>query len=137
MLVLPPDAAARKQILEIHSRMRNVPIDPMGLNFEQIAVETYMWTGAELQKLVISSAYKALEADAKYVTLEHFEQAMEDIEVNEKERKATIEKMIQDMLRTEASVSRAFLKKEMDAFQKAEGGKADRTLSFVDSLKDD
>ena len=29
MLVLPPDSAAREQILDIHCRMKNIPLDPM------------------------------------------------------------------------------------------------------------
>jgi transitional endoplasmic reticulum ATPase len=117
-LVLPPDFEARKEILEIHtSKIRKVPIKDVDLAF--VAKETFMWTGAELEKLVLDAARLAMENNSKYVTIDHFKEAMKGIEVNVNERQQSIQKMIATMRKLE-NVNRIFLQEAVKEFTKAE-----------------
>jgi ATP-dependent 26S proteasome regulatory subunit len=117
-LVLPPDLEARKEILEIHtSKIRKVPIKDVDLAF--VAKETFMWTGAELEKLVLDAARLAMENNSKYVTIDHFKEAMKGIEVNVNERQQSIQKMIATMRKLE-NVNRIFLQEAVKEFTKAE-----------------
>jgi len=53
--VLLPDIKARFEILKVHtSIIRKVPLNNVDLN--EVAKKTYMWTGAELEKLVVEAS---------------------------------------------------------------------------------
>ncbi|MCS7124585.1 MAG: ATP-binding protein [Candidatus Bathyarchaeota archaeon] len=117
-LVLPPDFEARKEILEVHtSKVRKVPIKDVDL--AEIARQTFMWTGAELEKLVLDAARLAMESDSKYVSQDHFMEAMKGVEVNVAERKESIQRMIATMRKLE-NVNRTFLQEAVKEFTKAE-----------------
>jgi len=117
-LVLPPDFEARKEILEVHtSKIRKVPIKDVDLS--EVARQTFMWTGAELEKLVLDAARLAMESDSEYVTMEHFMEAMKGVEVNVAERKENIQRMISTMRKLE-NVNRTFLQEAIKEFTRAE-----------------
>jgi len=130
-LVLPPDVAARKEILELHcKKVRQIPIQAK-LDFQQLADATFMWTGAELEKLSLDASRLAMEEDAKKVTQHHFVEAMERVEVNVKQRGETIGKMV-DTMRKMENVSKAFLDESLKEF--ACGKDKSRVESFIDIL---
>lgn len=117
-LVLPPDQEARKEILEVHTaKIRKVPVKDVDL--EEIARKTFMWTGAELEKLVLDAARLAMEREDQYVTTEHFNDAIRGVEVNVTERKDKIQQMITTMKKLE-NVNRTFLEDAIKDFVKAE-----------------
>ena len=58
---------------------------------------------------------------------------MKDIEVNVSERTNTVQKMINDMNKSEGSISKAFLKSSLKQFQSSEKN-SDRMTSFVEGL---
>lgn len=131
-LVLPPDFEARKEILEVHiSRVRKVPVKDVDL--AEIAERTFMWTGAELEKLVLDAARLAMERDSKYVTTEHFDDALKGIEVNIKERSESVQRMISTMSKLE-NVNRTFLQEAVKGFAKAEKDET-RLRNLLEALK--
>ena len=98
--VLYPDFQARLEILRVHtSIVRRVPL--MGVSLEEVAARTSMWTGAELEKLVLEASSLAMESDSQYVTQEHFEEAVKTMQVNVGEREARLRSMIQELRRLE------------------------------------
>ena len=117
-LILPPDYEARKEILKIHcTKIRKVPIK--NVDFDEIAKKTFMWTGAELEKLVLDAARVAMDENAKHVTDKHFEEAFSGIEVNINERKRRIQQMVATMKKLE-NVNRKFLNEAIKEFATAE-----------------
>lgn len=117
-LVLPPDLEARKEILEVHtSKARKVPIKDVDLI--DIAKQTFTWTGAELEKLVLDAARLAMERNDKYVTTDHFNEVIKAVEINVAERKESIQRMVGTMKKLE-NVNRTFLQEALKEFAKAE-----------------
>jgi AAA+ superfamily predicted ATPase len=116
--VFYPDAEAREEILRIHTGVvRSVPIRDVDLR--AIAEKTHLWTGAELEKLVMEAASLAMVEGAEYVTQHHFEEAMSAIEVNAAERETKLKLMVQELKRME-NVNRSFLKSALESFERAE-----------------
>jgi AAA+ superfamily predicted ATPase len=116
-----PDQEARLQILKVHtSIVRKVPLGDVNLN--DIAKSTEMWTGAELEKLVIEASSLAMESDSQYVTQEHFYQALKTIEVNISERESKLNSMVQELLKLE-NVNRNLLNLALEFRAKKEGGR--------------
>jgi AAA+ superfamily predicted ATPase len=116
--VFYPDAEAREEILRIHtSVVRSVPIRDVDLR--AIAEKTHLWTGAELEKLVMEASSLAMVEGAEYVTQHHFEEAMSAIEFNAAEREMKLKLMVQELKRME-NVNRSFLKSALESFEKAE-----------------
>ena len=131
ILVLPPDKDARKEILRVHtSVVRKVPIKDV--NFDEIAEKTFMWTGAELERLVLDSAALAMDEDSKYVTQEHFDEAMRLMEVNVQERASRIREMIEVTKKLE-NKDNAFLKEAISEFVAGEKDKS-RIRKFMEAL---
>jgi AAA+ superfamily predicted ATPase len=131
ILVLPPDRKAREEILKVHTQViRKVPYNKG--DFNVIADSTYMWTGAELEKLVRDASFKALEKDAPEVTEEHFLDAMHDMDVNIQTREDRVKTMIQSAKRLEL-VNRAFLRESLNAFTQAEQDQT-RISALIDQL---
>jgi len=121
-LVLPPDQEARREILEVHTtKVRKVPVKDVDL--ADVAKRTFMWTGAELEKLVLDAARLAMEREDKYVTNDHFNEAIKGVEVNVTERKDKIQQMISTMKKLE-NVNRTFLQDAIKDFVKAEKDKS-------------
>ncbi len=83
---LYPDKEARRQILEVHTRIvRRVPLAKT-VDLDLIAEQTEYWTGAELEELVLRAARAALKEKATKVTMKHFNRALKTFRINEEER---------------------------------------------------
>jgi transitional endoplasmic reticulum ATPase len=127
--VFYPDFKARLEILKVHtSVIRRVPLK--GVNLEEIAKKTYMWTGAELEKLVIEAASLAMSENSEYVTQEHFEEALKTIEVNVNEREQRLKQMINELRRLEI-VNQTFLKRALDFYIKTESSISERVKGVI------
>ena len=119
--VFYPDLRAREEILRVHtSVVRKVPLKDVDI--KAVAERTYLWTGAELEKLVIESASLAMVEGSEFVTQRHFDEAMSSIEVNVAEREKKLKLMVQELSRLE-NVNRSFLKLALESFTKAEGSR--------------
>jgi AAA+ superfamily predicted ATPase len=119
--VFYPDLKAREEILKVHtSVVRKVPLKDV--NLRVIAEKTWLWTGAELEKLVIEAASLAMVEGSEHVTQKHFEEAMSAIEVNASEREKKLKLMIQELKRLE-NVNRSFLKYALESFAQVEGSR--------------
>ena len=90
--MLLPDLEARRQILEVHTKViRKVPLDK-SVNLDKIARRTEWFTGAELEELILRSARNALKHDRTKVTAEDFETALATFRVNIDARKEQMER---------------------------------------------
>ena len=65
--VSPPDIKGREEILEVHSRNKNLAED---IKLEDIARTTAGFTGADLENLLNEAAIKAAKDNRKYITAE-------------------------------------------------------------------
>jgi cell division protease FtsH len=120
--VFYPDQKAREGILKVHtSVVRKVPLaddfDPRAL-----AEKTWLWTGAELEKLVLEAASLAMDEGVERVAQRHFEDAMSFIEVNAAEREQRLKNMIQELMKLE-NTNRALLKSALRALASVEGSR--------------
>ncbi len=92
--VLLPDFEARKQILEVHTRVvRKVPLKDVSL--EDIAEKTELFTGAELEELVLRAARNALREDREFVTQEDFEISLESFSIDWDERRRQMDEYME------------------------------------------
>jgi SpoVK/Ycf46/Vps4 family AAA+-type ATPase len=120
--VFYPDARAREEILRVHtSVVRKAPLAD-DVNLRAIAERTWLWTGAELEKLVVEAASLAMEEGAEAVAQRHFEEAMSVIEVNAVEREVRFKQMVNELMKLE-NVNRAFLRRALDIYTKVEGAR--------------
>jgi SpoVK/Ycf46/Vps4 family AAA+-type ATPase len=127
--VFYPDFRARLEILNVHtSIVRKVPLKDV--NLEEIAKRTYMWTGAELEKLVLEAAALAMTENSEHVTQEHFEQALRSIEVNINEREQRLKQMITELKKLEI-VNQSFLKRALEFYVKSESAISERIKSVL------
>jgi transitional endoplasmic reticulum ATPase len=132
VLILPPDEVAREEILNIHAnKVRKVPLDK-DVELKAIAKETFGWTGAELEKLVLDSARLAMEEDTKTVTAGHFESAMSKVEINMQERNKNIQAQVAAMKAMD-NVNKAFLDDALKEFESKETDKS-RAASMIRNL---
>jgi ATP-dependent 26S proteasome regulatory subunit len=75
-----PDEAARKQIFEIHTKVRrHPPIDWKTMDLDKIAKATYMWSGSDIENLVDRTCRYALQ-DAKEKNIDKRKVTMDDFE---------------------------------------------------------
>ncbi|MGC9069452.1 MAG: ATP-binding protein, partial [Thermoprotei archaeon] len=108
LVVFPPDFQARLQILQVHTNIiRKIPLSE-DVNFQEIAKKTTLWTGAELEKLVLSAARNAFVNQRKKVTQSDFEAAFNSIEINYAERERTLQRIINEARRLENIDKRMF-----------------------------
>jgi ATP-dependent 26S proteasome regulatory subunit len=60
-----PDAKAREEIFKIHTTVkRKLPLKD-DINLEEIAVETVMWSGSDIEQMVIRAANMVMKEDLK------------------------------------------------------------------------
>jgi len=131
ILVLPPDREARKQILHVHTDIiRKVPL--IDVDFDELSSSTFMFTGAELEALVLSASSLAMDEASEKVTMNHFRNASSYIEVNPSERMKRIQGMIEAVKRLE-TVDRQFVEDAVRAFVKSEKDQA-RVKGFLEGL---
>ncbi len=120
--VFYPDVRAREEILRVHTGViRKVPLAD-DVNLRAIAERTSMWTGAELEKLVLEAASLAMDEGVERVSQEHFEEAMESIEVNVAEREGRFKQMVNELMKLE-NVNRSFLRRALELFTQSEGSR--------------
>jgi transitional endoplasmic reticulum ATPase len=117
--VLYPDFGARLEILRVHtSIVKRIPLGDVDL--AEIARLTHMWTGAELEKLVLEASGLAMESDSQHVGQEHFYQALKNIQVNVGEREERLKKMVQELMSLE-NVNHGLLNSALQSRDKMEG----------------
>ena len=86
-----PDYNARMEILRVHTNVvRRVPLSK-DVDLRHVAGATELWTGAELEELVLRAARRALREDADVVRMKHFEEALETFRVNYEQRRQQLE----------------------------------------------
>ena len=73
IMVGRPDVKGRKEILEVHSRNKNLGSD---VNLDEIARTTAGYTGADLENLLNESAIIATKRDAAYINEEDIKKAI-------------------------------------------------------------
>lgn len=92
--ILLPDLDARKQILEVHtSKVRKVPLKDVDIN--EVARKTELFSGAELEELVLRAARNALKEERDYVISEDFGTALESFRINWSERRRQMEEYLE------------------------------------------
>jgi len=129
--VLPPDHEARLEIFRVHTEVvRRVPVKDV--DFNALANATYMWTGAEIEKLIIEASSLAMDEDAEAVEQRHFEAAMESMEVNIQEREQHLQDMVEELKRLE-NVNRRFLNEALKFWASKE--RSDRVTQLLKSLR--
>jgi len=93
--MLLPDKEARKQILEVHTKViRKVPLSK-NVDLDEIADRTEYFTGAELEELVLRAARNALKNGRDKVATEDFEVALETFRINFDARKEQLSRYVQ------------------------------------------
>ena len=91
--ILYPDRDAREEILRVHTEVvRKVPLKDVDLG--KIAEKTAYMTGAELERLVKSAQLNAFRENSKKVKQEHFEAAVNDIEIDTETRKQEVQRYL-------------------------------------------
>jgi transitional endoplasmic reticulum ATPase len=105
--VFLPDADARREIFRIHTRvLRRVPLEdvdwgpivPTTDTIEDYVVRsTELWTGAEIEKMVVTAAWYALDEGSKRVRMEHIERAIEDTGVDRELRRRENEEFLKSL----------------------------------------
>jgi AAA+ superfamily predicted ATPase len=129
ILMLYPDHEARKGILEVQTRIKKVPTKDV--DFGKLADATFLFSGAELEKLVLEAAARAFIKDRDYVTQEDFTSALEIFKINIDERLKRTQEMIQEISSLE-SVNQAFLRESLKALARAE--RDERLHSVLENL---
>ena len=120
-----PDPEAREEILRVHLNVvRKVPhkgIFDGGGGYRTIVEDTDLFSGAEIEDLVLRSIRKAFKAKADYVTMEYFQAALATFNLNLQDRKRTLQHYLE--LADKYTDDKTFLqtlKDESEAFDKAE-----------------
>ncbi|ADL13026.1 AAA family ATPase [Acetohalobium arabaticum] len=76
-----PDKDGRHKILEIHTRDKPLAED---VDLEQIAKETFRFSGAHLESLANEAAIMAMRANSKEIKSSHFKEAIDKVMMGEK-----------------------------------------------------
>jgi SpoVK/Ycf46/Vps4 family AAA+-type ATPase len=106
--VFLPDADARREIFRIHTQvLRRVPLE--GVDEDRVVRSTELWTGAEIEKMVVTAAWYALDVGSKRVGMEHIERAVEDTGVDRELRSHENEEFLKS-LRSIENVDRNVLR---------------------------
>jgi SpoVK/Ycf46/Vps4 family AAA+-type ATPase len=118
VLMLYPDPQARKEILKVQtSIIKKVPVG--NVNFDELAEKTFLFSGAELEKLVMEAASNAFIRNSGTVEQEDFINALKIFEINTNERIGRVYQMISEIRKLE-SVNQAFLQESLKALAEAE-----------------
>jgi ATP-dependent 26S proteasome regulatory subunit len=133
IVILPPDFEARKKILQVHiSVIRKIPLGA-DVNIDELAKRTFLWTGAELEKLVLTAARVAFSRDSEVVEMKDFEEAFNSIEINISERERVIQRVINDAKRLE-NINKKFLNEALKVFS-SDASMNERVKSLLAQLK--
>lgn len=80
ILVDLPDKNARKKILEIHTSNKPLASD---VDLNQIAIETYQFSGAQLESVANEAAIYAMRDKSKEIKSKHFSSAIDKVIMGE------------------------------------------------------
>uniref|UniRef100_A0A6M3K3W0 Putative ATPase domain containing protein n=1 Tax=viral metagenome TaxID=1070528 RepID=A0A6M3K3W0_9ZZZZ len=142
VIVLPPDEEARFEILKIHSSVRRkMPLKGSTKDHEKIwrelAKDTYLWTGAELEKLAIDAGRVAMENDTKFIGMDQFREAMKSTQINEKARQDMIRHHF-DVMNSIENVNKQFLMEAFNDFDKhtsSKDGDSGRISALIENIQ--
>jgi cell division protease FtsH len=81
-----PDKKGRKKILELH--LRNKPLAP-DVNLDRLAVETFGFSGAQLESVTNEAAIYAMREQLEHITQRHLSQAIDKVMMGEKTDRET------------------------------------------------
>ncbi|RLE74997.1 MAG: hypothetical protein DRJ56_06455 [Thermoprotei archaeon] len=133
VLVLPPDLEARREILHIHTQVvRRMPLAD-DVDLDEVARETYMWTGGELEQLCKDAASLALEERSPRVTMEHFLRAMKARKINVRRREEEVRRMV-EVMSSHENVNQLFLEEALKVFAKSEERAGELLSARLESL---
>lgn len=117
--ILTPDKKARKEILQIHTALGEVPT--INVNYEALAAETKYWTGDELEGLVQEAVGLAYDSNEAGVTMVHLTKAMKEaFEVNKEAREQDTKELVKN-IRALKQYNRKFLELQLREFFESEG----------------
>ncbi|MEM4301522.1 MAG: ATP-binding protein [Candidatus Caldarchaeum sp.] len=104
--IYPPDAEARLQILKIHTEVvRRVPLSA---DLEEVVRATDLFTGAEIEKVVLDAASMAMMEDKPVVTTDDLLQAVNSTGFDRTLREQRIREMTQVLSKLE-NVNRSLI----------------------------
>jgi ATP-dependent Zn protease len=103
------------------------------VNIDELARRTFLWTGAELEKLVLTAARIAFARDSEKVEMKDFEEAFNSIEINISERERAIQRVINDSKRLE-NINKKFLNEALKVFS-SDASMNERVKSLLAQLK--
>src|SRR5690606_5227425 len=76
-----PDRAGRTQILQLHAANKQLAAD---VSFDQIAKDTYQFSGAQLESVMNEAAIYAMRDDVIFITNQHIQSAIDKVLLGEK-----------------------------------------------------
>ncbi|MCK8817421.1 AAA family ATPase [Natroniella sulfidigena] len=76
-----PDKEGREHILEIHTNNKPLVAD---VSLEQLAKETFRFSGAQLENLTNEAAIMAMREEAEEIEMKHFKEAIDKVMMGEK-----------------------------------------------------
>lgn len=128
-----PNENARTDIFRVQCTLhRKLPVAE-DLDYAYLAKQSFMMSGAEIEKWCVASARKAFVKNQLPITLEHFKDTKLQIEINKKERMDSVMKKV-NFLRKLSNVDLQLLDESMIEFVAGESDK-DRVSGFVEGLK--
>jgi len=91
--IFPPDRIARADIFRIHTQVvRKVPT--RGVDVEEVADMTELFTGAEIEKVVLSAAAEAMMKDKGFVGPDEIKESINALQLDKVLREQKIKEMI-------------------------------------------
>jgi len=117
--VFLPDYEARKEIFEVHTQIiRKIPLNG-GIDYDILAEKTYLFTGAEIEKVVIESSSLAMEKEKKHVTMDEFMEAINSIQFNVNTREQYLKNMVNQLNKLE-NVNKHLLREALQGWKEGE-----------------
>lgn len=114
--VFYPDYEARKEIIRIHTEViRKIPLAE-DVNIDALASATYLWTGAEIEKMILEAARQAFVEKSENVAMKHFEAAINGMRIEREQRLRKIEE-IKTKMQTLEIVNQALLEEAVAAIE--------------------
>jgi len=132
--VFLPDYNARKEIFKVHTEVvRKVPLNG-GVDYDTLAEKTYLYTGAEIEKVVIEASSLAMEKEREHVTMNEFLEAIASIQFNVNTREQYLKNMVNQLNKLE-NVNKHLLREALQGWKEGERGETkDRISGMLESL---
>lgn len=134
LALFPPDSEAREEIIHVHIKIvRKIPLAAeVTPHIAELASDTALWTGAELELLCVASARLARSRDLKHVRLADFRDAMNEVTVNIEKRQSEIKQFIKTA--KEFASNRRLLDQQLKEYLAKEKA-TDRLKALQEELK--